>query len=201
MFAPETSTPVHVRLATPADAPAIQGIYAPIVRHTAISFEWAPPDVRTIETRIHATLRQLPWLVATSGRARPSDILGYAYAAGHRHRDAYQWAVEVSVYVSEAARRSGIAHRLYAVLFSLLHAQHYRIAYAIIALPNEASVRLHEALDFAPIGVFPAAGFKSGAWHDVLWMRRELGPNVEDPESPVPLSALASSSIELLLDT
>lgn len=199
MSAPETSAPVHVRLATPADAPGIQRIYAPIVRHTAISFEWIPPDVRTIETRIRSTVTKLPWLVATSRSRSPSDLLGYAYAAQHRDRDAYQWAVEVSVYVSEAARRSGVARRLYAALLRLLHAQHYRTAYAVIALPNDASIRLHETSGFARIGVFPAAGFKSDAWHDVLWMRRELEPSTGNPEPPVPLSGLAKSSIARLL--
>lgn len=202
MSAPESPTPIHIRLATSADAPAVLAIYAPVVLETAVSFEWIPPDARAMEVRIDATLQRLPWLVALAEGDSPSpQIVGYAYATPHRSRAAYQWAVEVSVYVATNARRCGVARTLYGSLFRLLQKQHYRTAYAVIALPNAPSLRLHEVLEFERVGVFPAAGFKHGRWHDVLWMRRQLAPPSDQPEHPTPLPSLAAAAIASALDT
>src|SRR5882724_13701823 len=103
-----------IRLATPDDASGVQAIYAPIVRETAISFELEPPTVAEMQQRIVNTLEHWPWLVCE----RHGDILGYVYASQHRTRPAYQWSVDVSVYVHANARRSGVGQALYRSLFS-----------------------------------------------------------------------------------
>lgn len=194
--------PVQLRLAAVADAPAVHAIYAPIVRETAISFESEPPDVEEVGDRIQRTLEHLPWLIAVgaAGKAGPAGgqddaVLGYAYATPYRSRIAYRWSTEVSVYVARAAQQRGVGRRLYDSLFALLRAQNYHIAYAGITVPNPASVGLHEALGFERIGVFPDAGFKFGAWHDVLWMHREVAPARGDPEEPIALSRLDDAVI------
>lgn len=161
---------MRVRLATPADAPALAAIYAPIVMHTATSFEDVPPDADEMVRRLAATLPAHPWLVADDGGA----VVGYAYAGPHRARAAYRWAAEVSVYVAPDAHRRGIARTLYTELLDRLTAQGYALALAGITLPNLASVAFHEALGFEPVGIFPALGFKHGAWYDVGWWTRRL---------------------------
>ena len=185
----------RIRLATPEDAGAIAAIYAPYVRDTAISFEWEPPTVEEMRGRIRHTLERFPWLVATDdGR-----LVGYAYATSYRTRAAYQWSAEVSVYVAPDARRRGVAGMLYDALLGLLRLQGYRTLYGVIALPNEASVSFHETKRFERIGVFPAAGFKHGAWHDVLWMRRALEQVAAEPDPPIPLTELDPARVEGLL--
>src|SRR5690606_40040690 len=129
-----------IRLATEQDAAQIQAIYASIVRETAISFEFDPPTVEEMRQRIRKTFERLPWLVYEDRGA----ILGYVYASPHRERAAYQWSVDVSVYVRADARRSGVGRALYTSLFRLLALQGYYNAYAGISLPNPASVSLHE---------------------------------------------------------
>jgi L-amino acid N-acyltransferase YncA len=171
-----------IRLATSADAAEIHRIYAPIVHDTAISFEDEPPSVDEIARRIAATLeRGLPWLVAEQ---QPGQLLGYAYASPWRPRAAYRWSVEVSVYVDPDAQRGGIGRALYASLFAVLALQGYCNAYAGATLPNDASVRLHEALGFDTIGVYPRIGYKHGAWHDTIWWAKRLRPADEQPAEP-----------------
>ena len=87
---------MNIRTATPDDAAAIAAIYAPIVRHTAISFETEPPSEAEMRERIAKTLASLPWLVAEDAAG---EVAGYAYASRHRERAAYQWSVDVTVYV------------------------------------------------------------------------------------------------------
>jgi phosphinothricin acetyltransferase len=94
-------------------------------------------------------------------------ILGYAYASSHKERPAYQWAVDVSVYVDEAWRRKGVASALYESLFALLDVQGLSNAYAVIALPNDQSVAFHESHGFEPVGVYTDVGYKHGEWRDV----------------------------------
>jgi L-amino acid N-acyltransferase YncA len=158
-----------LRIATAADAAEIAAIYAPIVERTTISFEVEPPGRAEIARRIATTQVQFPWLVAEAG-----GIAGYAYAGQHRARAAYRWSTDVSVYVAERARRGGVGRRLYAALFAVLAAQGYYNAFAGITLPNEASVGLHRAVGFEPVGVFRNVGFKFGSWHDTAWFGRAL---------------------------
>jgi L-amino acid N-acyltransferase YncA len=171
-----------IRPATGADAGAIRAIYAPIVLDTVISFEAEPPGAEEIARRMIAGAPRLPWLVAEAAEG----INGYAYAAPFRGRAAYRWSVETSVYLSQAARGRGIGRRLYEHLLAELSDLGYVNAYAGIALPNEASVRLHEAVGFTPIGAFPAAGHKHGRWVDVGWWVRALRPPPEIPAPPRP---------------
>ncbi len=171
-----------IRLATAADAAAIRDIYAPYVTDACTSFEYEVPTVDVMLGRIVGVNRKHAWLVAE----QDGRIIGYAYGAPHRARTAYQWSVEVSVYLDRSAQRKGIGRALYEALFERLRAQGYYNAYAGIALPNEASVRLHEAMGFQSIGVFRAVGYKFGRWHDVGWWQMELRPQRVDPAPPGP---------------
>jgi L-amino acid N-acyltransferase YncA len=166
-----------LRWATPGDAPAVREIYGPIVERTAISFEVDVPGEQELADRIRATLPFAPWLVCEDR----AGLLGYAYASRHRERAAYRWSVDVSVYVRERGRRSGVGRALYTSLLALLRVQGFHAAHAGITLPNEGSVGLHEALGFRRIGVYPRVGFKLGAWHDVGWWQLELRERVAPP--------------------
>jgi len=176
----------RVRLATVQDAAKVREIYAPIVETTAISFEESTPSVVEIEERITRTLQETPWLVCERGDA----FQGYAYAGKFRARAAYQWTVEVTVYVSQNHRGKGVGRVLYDSLLECLRVQGFVTALAAIALPNPASVGLHEQLGFEPIGVFPNIGYKLGVWHDVGWWRLSLAESPSAPEPPVLVPSL-----------
>lgn len=160
----------HCRLAKIADAPAIQAIYAPIVRDTPISFEYEPPDVAEVERRMGKVLTRRPWLVYEESGA----VIGYAYASTFRERAAYDWGVEVSIYVRSDAHKRGIGRELYQTLFGVLRALNYCQVFAGATAPNESSERLHARMGFAQIARFPAAGYKFGKWHDVVFWRLPL---------------------------
>jgi phosphinothricin acetyltransferase len=168
-----------IRRAGPADADRVQAIYAPIVSETAISFETTVPDVPEMRRRIEAQAERYPWLVLESDRS----LLGYAYASSHRTREAYQWCVDVSVYVDPRHQLRGVGRALYAALLDLLRRQGFVNAYAGIALPNPSSVALHESFGFEPVGTYRRVGFKMGRWHDVLWLHLRLleAPTPEHP--------------------
>jgi phosphinothricin acetyltransferase len=168
-----------IRLATPADAEAIAAIYRPIVADTAISFEFEPPGAAEMERRRADAAAFAPWLVLDDGGVR-----GYAYASRHRERAAYQWCVDVSVYVGQSHRRRGVGRALYRSLLALLRLQGFYAAHAGVTLPNEASVALHESLGFRRIGVYPAVGFKRNTWWDVGWWQLELRERTGTPASP-----------------
>jgi phosphinothricin acetyltransferase len=184
-----------IRLATRADAPGIHAIYAPIVRDTGISFELEPPDVATIARRIEETLAKYPWLVYEDGEG----IAGYAYAGEHRERLAYQWSVDVSCYVHERARRGGIGSALYAALKRVLRAQGFCNAFAGVALPNAASVALHESVGFVALGRYRNVGFKLGAWRDSLWLQCALAEPSADPAAPRALPRIDKKTVQAAL--
>lgn len=167
-----------LRIATPDDAPAILDIYGPLVRDSVVSFELKPPSVEQFRRRVVNVLEDKPWIVCEVDGV----VAGYAYGATFRSRPAYRWSVEVSAYVSDTHRGRGLGTDLYRSLLEILRLQGYVSAYAGITLPNAASVALHERVGFHEIGVFRAAGYKFGQWHDVGWWQRPIGPDV--PSAP-----------------
>ncbi|MFN1127067.1 GNAT family N-acetyltransferase [Halobacterium salinarum] len=180
----------QLRLATREDAPAIRSIYVPFVESTPISFEVDPPTTTEMAERIETTLRKYPWFVCETDEG---DILGYATASSLRSTPPYAWTAELTVYVAEDAHQSGIGTALYTSLLETLKEQEYYNAYAVVTLPNPASVKLHKRMGFEPIGTFPAVGYKQGKWHDVQWWYRQLADHLSDPEPPQPLTAIRES--------
>jgi len=166
-----------VRDASEGDAPACAAIYAPYVRETAVSFEVEPPTPVEIAKRIAAATRTHAWIVLEDG----GRVVGYAYGGPHQKRAAYRFSCEVSVYVEQGRRRTGSGRALYEALFERIAARGYRMAVAGMTLPNEASVGLHQAMGFQPVGVYRRIGWKLGAWHDVAWVQRALGTEHEEP--------------------
>jgi L-amino acid N-acyltransferase YncA len=177
-----------IRLAGEDDADQIQAIYSPIVEDTCISFEVEKPSIDEMRSRIRAVTQTFPWLVCV----RNAEILGYAYASRHRERAAYQWSVDVSVYVHSAHRKRGIGQALYRPLFQILTAQGFYNAYAGITLPNPGSIRLHEGMGFTNICTYREVGFKHGAWRDVGWWHLALRAKQRTPAQPVGIRTLLS---------
>lgn len=180
-----------IRVATPQDAAGLRAIYAPVVRNTPVSFELAPPSEEEMAIRVTKTLTRYPWL-ACAARER---LLGYACANQYGEREAYQWSVNVSVYVHPQARRQGVGRALYRALFSILRLQGFYSAFAAITLPNPASVGLHESMGFTPAGAYERVGFKLGAWRDVGYWQLALQPREGEPTPPEPLPALLQSPL------
>jgi L-amino acid N-acyltransferase YncA len=175
-----------LRLATAQDARAVLEIYGPIVADTVISFELDVPTEREMQGRIAEFSAFAPWLVCEEdGR-----VSGFAYASRHRARAAYAWCVDVSVYVRDGRRRSGVGRALYTSLFELLRLQGFHAAHAGVTLPNAASVALHESLGFRKVGIYEKVGFKRGAWHDVGWWQLPLRERTGTPAPTLAMEAL-----------
>lgn len=181
-----------IRLARPEDAAQVAAIYAPSVSDSHTSFELVAPDAAEVGARISKTLAMYPWLVFE----REGRVAGYAYASAHRERRAYQWSVDVSCYVHGDFRGQGVGSALYRALFGVLERQGFHGAFAGIALPNDASVRLHESVGFEAVGTYREVGFKNGAWRDTLWMRRGIGEARADPPAPTPLGELGARVLD-----
>lgn len=167
-----------IRSATAADAEAIAGIYAPVVRETAISFELEAPDADEIARRIE---QSIAWLV----REEAGTIEGYAYAAPFHQRAAYRWSAEISVYVGTAHRGAGVGKQLVQAMIAELTNRGFVNAFAGVALPNPASVRLFESFGFRRVALYEHVGFKLGRWHDVAWSQLDLREPTVPPREPI----------------
>lgn len=182
----------RVRLATSADAAGVLAIYAPYVEQTAITFETEVPDVDAFADRMAAILEAYPYLVVEQDGA----IVGYAYAHRIGERAAYAWNAEVSIYFAPACTGRGWGSAVLGALLDLLQLQGVRTAYSLITLPNEPSVRLHERLGFGIMGEQARAGFKQGAWHDVVWLHKPIGCFQGEPAPVVPFPEVEAAQSE-----
>lgn len=152
-----------IRDATPADAAAIAAIYTHYVETTVISMENAPVDAAEMARRVaDVQAADLPWLVIVED----GELLAYAYASKWRARPGYRHAVESSVYVAAGRRGRGLGLALYRALLARLHGR-FHCVIGGIALPNAASVALHERLGFRQVACFSEVGHKFGQWVDV----------------------------------
>jgi L-amino acid N-acyltransferase YncA len=170
---------IALRDARAGDAPALHKIYGHHVLHGFGSFEETPPAVEEMERRRAAVQEDgLPYLVAEAG----GRVVGFAYAGRYRPRSAYRFTVEDSVYVAPETTGRGIGRRLLAEVIARSEALGLRQMIAVIGdSANVGSIRLHERLGFARVGLFTAVGWKRERWLDSVLMQRALGPGGDRP--------------------
>ena len=154
-----------IRGCTTEDAEAICAIYNHYVRDTVITFEEAPVGIVDMARRIAEVTHSLPWLVWESDQG----ILGYAYATPWKARAAYRHAVESSIYLAPGATGAGIGRQLYRALLDDLRVRGLHCVIGGAAMPNPASVALHERLGFSKVAEFREVGCKFGRRIDVAY--------------------------------
>ncbi|MFK4066024.1 GNAT family N-acetyltransferase [Streptomyces sp. NPDC029674] len=177
-------TEVQVRPGVEADLEALTDLYNHYVRETAVTFDTVAflPEERRPWLLSHPEDGPHRLLVAQerdSGPAshtRPGRVLGYVTSSPLRPKPAYSTSVEVSVYCAPDAAGRGIGTLLYKALLEALEGEDLHRAYAGIALPNEASIRLHERFGFRHVGTYEEVGRKFGRYWDVAWYELPLGP-------------------------
>lgn len=184
-----------IRLGEAGDFAAMLEIYAPYIKETAITFETEVPPLDEFSARLSGFMDLYPLIVA----ARGGSIAGYAYAHRIGERAAYAWNAELSVYLDPAFQGAGIGRRLCTTLLDLLAAQGVRNVFSLITVPNDASIGLHEALGFSPMGIQRQAGFKCGAWHDVAWYQKQIGRFSGVPQPVTALADLDAPLVESIL--
>ena len=163
---------VTIRDATEQDMDQVQAIYAFYVERSAASFEEIPPTIVEMCHRREDVLRRgLPYLVAEE----EGEILGYSYAGQFRHRSAYRYTVEDSIYVAPFVVGRGVGKALMSALIARLEALGYRQLIAVIGdSANQGSIALHRSMGFQQEGVLRGVGLKFGRWIDAVIMHRAL---------------------------
>ena len=160
-----------IRIATASDADRIAEIYNHYIANTVVTFEEEPVAGDEMRRRMDDVFAAaLPWLIAESG----GRVVGYAYATKWKARSAYRFSVETTVYLADGLGKRGLGSRLYDELFRILKEKGIHAAIGGIALPNDASVALHEKFGMRKVAHFEEVGFKFGKWVDVGYWERIL---------------------------
>ena len=156
-----------IRPAAESDAPVIAAIYNPYIKGTTITFEEETVSAEEIQRRMgNVRAMGLPWLSADVD----GHLAGYAYATRWRERSAYRYTAESIIYFDQEHAGQGYGKQLYSALKTIgIHA-----VIGVIALPNPASVALHENLGFKKVAHFSEVGCKFGRWLDVGYWQRNL---------------------------
>lgn len=181
----------RIRMATIEDCERLLEIYTPYILETTASFEYEVPSIEEFCERMKGVQEQFPWLVCEVD----GKIAGYAYASKHAQRAAYQWSVDVSIYLDEIYHRMHIATDLYNALIDLVRAQGYYTAYALISVPNERSDAFHEKFGFKYAGTLHNAGYKHGEWHDLKYYEYVLAEYPDVPTPPISIHELTMTSV------
>ncbi|MDK2867579.1 MAG: hypothetical protein PWP51_2423 [Clostridiales bacterium] len=163
-----------IRTAKIEDAEAICNIYNPYVSDTTVTFEAVPVSIEEMARRIEARLERHAWFVSVDEAT--GEINGYAYAGVWRERQAYRFTAEVTVYVSPASQGKGVGKKLYKQLIETMKAKGFNVLVAGIALPNDKSVGIHEAMGFQKSAHFKNVGYKFETWLDIGFWELQLNP-------------------------
>lgn len=165
--------PVEIRAATDGDLEQVNDVYNHYVRESHATFDVDPVTMATRREwfRRYGTTGRSRLLVATS----PTTMLGYATSSPYHEREAYAPSVQTSIYTAPGMQRRGVGTALYSALFELLAEEDVHRAYGGIALPNDASIALHERFGFTRVGCFTEQGRKFGRYWDVVWYERPVG--------------------------
>lgn len=169
---------MHIHLASAHDVPGILAISNWAALHTHANFSSGEESLESWQRDYDATAAKHPWFVAVED----DTVIAFAKSSPFRGRCAYAWSAEVTVYVDPAHHRRGLARALYGVLLPVLEAQQYATLLAQIALPNDASERLHESFGFKRIGVLERVGWKFERWYDVAMHEKALLPAGATPK-------------------
>ncbi|RZL10214.1 MAG: N-acetyltransferase family protein [Rubrivivax sp.] len=161
---------MEIRPFAPGEEHGICELYNHYISHTTVTFEETPLSAQAMRARIDDYRQHYPWLVCET----EGQIVGYSYASKFHHRAAYRHTVESTVYVRQGFGRRGIGQALYQPLLRQLARQGCHVALAAIALPNEGSAGLHEALGFTKAGHFSQVGRKFDQWIDVGYWEKHL---------------------------
>jgi len=174
-----------IRLATEADLEQFAEIVNHYIENTTINFHVRPLSEDDWEATWQVLHERYPFLVATEGDL----VKGIAWASPWKLRGAYDWTAEVSVYVRNGHEGHGIGRDLCSRMLEIMDEQGYHAIVAVIALPNEASVALHQSLGFELGGTLKRLGYKNGQWRDVSYWQR-LHANADD-SAPPPLKLVS----------
>lgn len=175
---------ICVRAATPQDAEQLLEIYTPFVISedcsvSNVSFELTAPSLAEFRQRIVDISSKYPYLVGE----KDGQILGYVYCHPYRERLAYQWSVEVTIYLAPAGQGKGLGRLLYETMEKLLCLQGVTMAYSCITVGNDHSIKMHEAVGYRLIGTFTNSGYKNGQWLDTVWLEKQLQPCPKQPDN------------------
>jgi L-amino acid N-acyltransferase YncA len=186
---------LEIRLANKSDCTEILNIYRHYVLNSAITFEYDVPSLDEMESRMMNTQMKYPYLVA----AIEGKIIGYVYATDFRHRAAYQWSPESTVYLHKDFKGQGIGRILYQKLIGILKLQGYYNVFGGVALPNDASISLHLKLGFEEIGTYRNIGYKNGKWHSTCWFQLGLNNYSHNPEVPKSIKDITLDALQSIL--
>ncbi len=177
---------MDIRAATPDDAAAIAGIYAPYVATNAVSFESTAPTVKEMKARVTSGGGLFPWLVAVDPES--GVVLGYAFAKPFRTGAAYRFAAETAVYAAGDLEGKGIRRSLLLALIATLTAQNYTQAICTLMTPNDKLIQLYEAAGFRRAGQWREVCYKSGQWNDIGLWQRDLADAGTPPDEIIPFA-------------
>ena len=191
---------ICVRAATPQDAEQLLEIYTPFVISedcsiSNVSFELTAPSLAEFRQRIVDISSKYPYLVGE----KDGQILGYVYCHPYRERLAYQWSVEVTIYLAPAGQGKGLGRVLYEAMESILRLQGITMLYSCITLGNEHSIKMHEALGYRLIGTFSKSGYKNGQWLDTVWLEKQLQACPAQPANMKSWRVLAPETVATAL--
>ncbi len=164
---------VTVRDATTEDLPAIAAIYTHYTLRTTTTFNIEVRTPREWRERFDEHIVNGPHLLLVA--EHDGAVVGFVETQPFRPKPAYGRSVEISIYAAPDHQGRGIGRALFSELFDRIPGEgSFHRAFSIIALPNDASIALHERFGFVYRGTLTEAGFKFGQYLDVAYYERAV---------------------------
>ena len=153
-----------------SDLKAVTTIFNHYVENATCTFQLKPFSLDEIRQKAQTIQKTYPFLVME----QDNQIIGFAYGARWREKQAYDLSVETTIYMTPQNQTKGLGKQLYKTLIDKLGNDGFHLIVACLTLPNDPSIRLHEKLGFTKVGEFTQAGFKFNKWHNVGFWQKQI---------------------------
>ncbi len=158
------ASPVSIGPLRPGDWEEVRRIFDEGIASRDATFESEPPSREEWDAG-HLAQPRL-------GARQAGKLVGWAVLSSFSTRACYAGVAEVSIYVAESARGSGIGKSLLTELVRRSEAAGIWTLQAGIFPENAASLALHERCGFRVVGVRRGLGRKGGLFRDVVLLER-----------------------------
>ncbi|MDO4415360.1 MAG: GNAT family N-acetyltransferase [Erysipelotrichaceae bacterium] len=163
------------------DIPLILSWYNWYIEHSEATFETEQLSLQEFQDRVHMIMKTYPWIILEED-GKP---VGYAYLASFIPRAAYDWTIDLAIYLDPEQRGKGYGDLLMDAVIEIAKKAGYVNMVSIITKGNIPSEKLHEKHGFVKMGEFDESGYKFGKWLGVTYYTLRLNPPAKHPDKPI----------------
>lgn len=145
-------------------------IYNWYIENSVATFEETKLSLSQFQQRVHRICEKYPYIVLEENH----KIIGYAYLDAFHERSAYQWTVDLSIYLDHTLKLKGYGSLLMEAILLEADKHGFYHVVSIVTEGNTASEKIHVKFGFEKEGFLKQVGYKHETWLGVSYYVKQI---------------------------